>query len=110
MFTFHHSNQINTFLESAIIQTQYSSSQTKQISLEFSIYSLTYTKFENTNSIQILISNIYILFHGRREAKISMCSKYFIPVAEMWCKISVGFLMVYIMLAWSSVDAKWYQT
>lgn len=39
-----------------------------------------------------------------------MRSKYFVPVAEMWCKIGVGFLMVHIVFIGSSVDAKRYQT
>lgn len=38
-----------------------------------------------------------------------MCAKYFIPVAKVWCKVGVGFLMVDIMLAGSSINAKWYQ-
>lgn len=50
------------------------------------------------------------LFHRRREAKISMCAKYLIPVAEVWRKIGVGLLMVHIVFAGSSVYAKRYQT
>ena len=39
-----------------------------------------------------------------------MGAKYFVPVAEVWCKVGVGLLMVHIMFAGPSIDAKWYQT
>lgn len=39
-----------------------------------------------------------------------MCAKYFVPVTEVRCKVCIGFLMVHVMFARPSVDAKWYQT
>lgn len=51
-----------------------------------------------------------ILFLNNRKAEISMCAKYFVPVAKMGCEVGVGFLMVHIMLARPAVNAKGYQT
>lgn len=71
-------------------------------------------KHKHIKDTQVSIYSCYqqcsLLFHSRREAKISMRAKYFIPVAEVWCKIGVGFLMVHIVFAGPSVDAKRYQT
>lgn len=39
-----------------------------------------------------------------------MCSKYFIPVAEVWCKVLVEFIMVHIILAGPSINTEGYQT
>lgn len=50
------------------------------------------------------------LFDCVREAELSVCPKYFIPVAEVWSKISVGFLVVHVVFAGPSIDAKRYQT
>lgn len=38
-----------------------------------------------------------------------MCSKYFIPVAEVWCNVLVEFLMVHIILAGPSINTEGYQ-
>lgn len=39
-----------------------------------------------------------------------MRAKYFVPVAEMWSKVGVGFLMVHVVFAGPSIDAERDQT